>query len=155
MLWSEFCLGGYFRHAVYYAIIEALILSRSKIKKVYLSVLGRHGCKIKVKDDTLTFEAASFLRLPVYPAGFILLGNTFWYPDLFWAGAWYSSCAFECKLFFGRKVQYGPSFLEKYIFLFPFSSIFLNFIINDSIFGIVSIHNDSSGRIMPLLLALA
>ena len=83
MLWSEFCLGGYFRHAVYYAIIEALILSKRQIKKVYLSVFGRYDCKIKVKDDALPFEATSFLLLPVYPAGFILLGNTFWYQHLF------------------------------------------------------------------------
>ena len=53
------------------------------------------------------------------------------------------------------KRSIGRLFLEKYIFLFPFSSIFLNFIINDSIFGIALIHNDLSGRIMPLLFVLA
>ena len=53
------------------------------------------------------------------------------------------------------KWSVGRLFLEKYIFLFLLSSVFLNFIINDSIFGIVLIHNDSSGRIMPLLFALA
>ena len=121
-----------------------------------LSLIFREDpCKIKVKDEDLPFEAASFLRLPVYPADIIQFGNTFWYPALFWACTWYSSCTSECNFFFRSKVRYCLSFLEIYIFLFPFSSIFLNFIINDSIFEIVSIRNNSGNRIIPLLFALS
>ncbi len=52
-LWSEFCVGGYFLHVVYYAIIESLVVPKMKIKKVYLSVFWRYRYKIKVKDDPL------------------------------------------------------------------------------------------------------
>ena len=125
MLWSEFCLGGYFRHAVCYVIIEALILSKRQIKKVYLSQV-LYFSKI-ISGIQTYFEQVNDIHLAPMNASF-------------------SSAA---------KWSVGRLFLEKYIFLFPFSSIFLNFIINDSIFGIVLIHNDSSGRIIPLLFVLA
>ena len=63
VLWSEFCVGRYFTHVVYYIIIEALFVSKRKIKKVYLSVFGRYHCKIKVKDDFLHIEAYAFFDI--------------------------------------------------------------------------------------------
>ena len=37
LLWFLFSVGGYFKHVVYYVIIEALVAPKRKIKKVYLS----------------------------------------------------------------------------------------------------------------------
>ena len=145
-----------FEPVVYYAIIESLFVSQKQIKKVNLSVFGRYLCKIKVKDDVLHIESATFCVFQYI--------QQIWYYSEILSGIHttfkqvherYSSCACECKLFFGIRVSYEPSFLEKIISLFPFSSIFFNFIINDSIFGVVSIRNDLGSRIMPLLLVLA
>ena len=63
VLCSEFFVGGYFKHVVYYVIIEALVVLKMKIKKVYLSVFGRYHCKIKVKDDFLNIESYGFFDL--------------------------------------------------------------------------------------------
>ena len=59
----EFFVGGYFKHVVYYVIIEALFVPKRKIKKVYLSVFGKLPCKIKFKDDFLHIEAYTFCDL--------------------------------------------------------------------------------------------
>ena len=40
VLYSEFFVGGYFKHVVYYVIIEALVVLKRKIKKVYSQFLG-------------------------------------------------------------------------------------------------------------------
>ena len=40
VIWSEFCVLGYFTHSVCHAIIEALFVSKRKIKKVFFSVFG-------------------------------------------------------------------------------------------------------------------
>jgi len=107
-------------------------------------------------DDVLHIEAAAFCDLQyiqkVWYYSEILsdIHTTFEQVD-----EKYSSCAFEFQFVLGSRVRYERSFLEKYIFLFPFSSIFFNFIINDSIFGVVLVRNDSGSRIIPLLFILA
>ena len=109
-----------------------------------LSVFWRYLCKIKVKENVLHIETETFCVFQYI--------QQIWYYSEILSGIHttfkqvlerYSSCACECKLFYGIRMSYEPSFLEKIISLFPFSSIFFNFIINDSIFGVVSIRNDS------------
>ena len=58
-----FCVGGYFTQAVYYAVVEALVVPERQIKKVYLTVFGRYRYKFRVKDDVLHIEAAAFCDL--------------------------------------------------------------------------------------------
>ena len=145
-----------FAPAVYYAISESLFVPKRQIKKVNLSVFWRYLCKIKVKENVLHIETETFCVFQyiqqIWFYSEILSGIHTTFKQVHER---YSSCACEFKLFFGIRVSYEPSFLEKIISLFPFSSKFFNFIINDSIFGVVSIHNDSGSRIMPLLLVLA
>ena len=133
-----------FAPAIWNAIIESLFVSLRQIKKVNLSVLWRYLYKIKVKENVLHIETETFCVFQYI--------QQIWYYSEILSGIHttfkqvherYSSFACECKLFFGIRVSYEPSFLEKIISLFPFSSIFFNFIINDSIFGVVSIRNDS------------
>ena len=63
VLWSEFCVGGYFTHVVCYVIIEALFVPKRKIKKVYLSVLCEIPLQNQGQGDFLHIEAYSFCDL--------------------------------------------------------------------------------------------
>jgi len=113
VLWSEFCVGGYFTHVVYYIIIEALFVSKRKIKKVYLSVFGRYHCKIKVKDDFLHIEAYAFFDIKYiyqiwyYSEIFSGIQTTFEHGNEKYS---FFSCKFQ--LVFFSRVRYEIPFLE-------------------------------------------
>ena len=66
VLWSEFCVGGYFTHVVCYVIIETLFVLKRKIKKVYLSVFGRYHFKIKVKTIFITLKPMLSVTSNIY-----------------------------------------------------------------------------------------
>jgi len=124
LLWFLFSVGGYFKHVVYYVIIEALVAPKRKIKKVYLSFSGDTIAKSRSMDVVLFIEAYAFCDLQYikqvwyYSEILSSVRATFEQVD-----ETYSSCTLEFQLVLGNRVRYGPSFLEKYIFLFQFSSM--------------------------------
>ena len=79
------------RRCIFYAgcllcFIEAHIVPKRQIKKVYLSVFVT---ATKSSSKTIfCILKRNFLRPPVYPEDLILFWNTFWYQHLFWAGVW-------------------------------------------------------------------
>ena len=110
------------RRCIFYAccllcFIEAHIVPKRQIKKVYLSVFGRYRYKIKFKDDILHIEAATFCVIQyiqkILNYSEILSGINTYFEQVYER---HSSCDFECNLFFFIRAKYEPSFLEKIIF---------------------------------------
>ena len=119
---------------------------------IFLFVIYSKVCVSVLYIESGTFCALQYIHQIWYYSEIISGINTF-FEQVY---EWHSSYAFEYQLIFCSRVKYYPSFLEKFIFLFPFVSIFFNFFVNDSIFGIISIRKDSdNNRIIPLLFALA
>ena len=118
---------------------------------IFLFVIYSKVCVSVLYIESGTFCALQYIHQIGYYSEIISGINTF-FEQVYER---HSSYAFEYQLIFCNRVKYYPSFLEKIIFLFPFASIFFNFIVNDYIFGIVSIRYESGNRIIPLLFVLA
>jgi hypothetical protein len=117
LLWSDILRRCIFYACCLLCFIEAHIVPKRQIKKVYLSVFGRYRYKIKFKDDILHIEAATFCVLQyiqkILYYSEILSGINTYFEQVYER---HSSCDFECNLFFFIRAKYEPSFLEKIIF---------------------------------------
>ena len=163
-------------HKAIYIIICSLVRVFCKPTFFSCSLLCHHwsSCYIKEEDKkcvSLSFRetplqnqsqgrcplywSSSFLCPPIYIANLILFGSAFWCSLHFWTGRWEAFLLLPwTPVCLRQQSKICSLFLEIYIFLFSFSSIFSNFIIYDSIFEVISIHNDLGSRIMPLFFIL-
>ena len=138
VLWSEFCVLGYFTHSVYYAIVEALFVSKRKIKKVFFSVFG----EIQLQNQSQWMMFCTLKPMLSVISNISRRFDTIWKYFLVFVPLLSGQ---DCLL---QQREVWVIIPRKINFLISFASKFFNFIINDSIFEIVSIRYDSSSRIM-------